>query len=606
MNTNIDKPLLDQARKIARDDIPKMGDWFWVALEDDWENDNKVEDQLVCVTHIGSNYVQFTSYMGDDSRTNWRVHFNDLLKSVKRPEPLWRELIQQQVENVQKQIQAAVKELADVCIKHNLIRSESEQENPASLLPVVSSGKDPVRQHKRALIKLKKETAPEIKKRMDELATEMVGLQKSLFLGERAKMETLQKAVEETDERLFALEMYAGLTEDVKQIADGEPAPQETPIAIRQMLRFMDEECLIDAMDGGMDYSRIADFDKWAAIPENRDRITPEQRCIVALKVRRHEKEYDTQGLSLAGLFETIEKHKANMKTYLLMRNGEKLFRLATEIEFSPRLLPLREEFNKPFVDVDRSYNFKTHKDEVTETTITPDDVHYDEHADKRRKEVRHYNRTIFLVQGLLDRSKVFSPHPTISLRNPEHVDTYLKLIRDEEDGLPAYNPPDWEKYRYAKNSKIKVGDWVYAYWETVAYSSNQHHSWTVRHKDIYDVTQIKRDRSSVRVSWPYADRHGWEHPQGWYSGYGEYGDWPVNRKHHRWVPMKDVFNVAAYKVGDYKQFLCDAYLKGEYLKWAPQLLSAEKWWQKNPTGKSTSHAAPRKKGKRPHRSRKL
>lgn len=605
MNTDIDKPLIDQARRIARDDIPKMGDWFWVALEDDWENDNKVEDRLVCVTHIGSNYVQFTSYMGDDSRTNWRVHFNDLLKSVKRPEPLWKELLQKQVEEVQKQIQAAVKELADVCVQHNLLRPEGEPESPASLLPVVSSGKDPVKQHKRALIKLKEKTAPEIKKRMDELATEMVGLQKSLFVGERAKMEKLQKAVEETDERLFALEMYAGLTEDVRQIAEGEPAPPETPITIRQMLRYMDEECLIDAIDGGMDYSNIRDFDRWVARPENRDRIIPEPRCIVALKVRRHHKEYDTQGLSVAGLFGQLEKHKANMKTYLLMRNGEQLFRLATEIEFDPRLLPFREEFNKPFVDVDRRYAFEAHKDKVTETVITPDDVHYDEHVEKRSKEIRHYNRTIFLVQGLLDRSKVFSPHPTISLRNPEHIDIYLKLLRDEEDGLPAHNPPEWEKYRDSLNAKLKVGNWVYAYWETTEYSRNSSHSWTTKHRDIYEVTQIAKDRSKVRISWPYAPRTGWEHPRGWYRGYGKWGEWPVDRKHHKWIAMKDVFNIAAYKVGDYKQFLCDAHQKGRYLEWAPPLLSAEKWWQKNPTGKSTSHAAPPKKGKRPRQSRK-
>jgi hypothetical protein len=35
---------------------------------------------------------------------------------------------------------------------------------------------------------------------------------------------------------------------------------------------------------------------------------------------------------------------------------------------------------------------------------------------------------------------------------------------------------------------------------------------------------------------------------------------------------------VAAYRPGDYKPFLCDAHLKGAYLRWAPALLSAERW----------------------------
>jgi hypothetical protein len=101
--------------------------------------------------------------------------------------------------------------------------------------------------------------------------------------------------------------------------------------------------------------------------------------------------------------------------------------------------------------------------------------------------------------------------------------------------------------------------------------------------KGIYKVTSIKKDRTAVRVSWSRGKREGWEFPTGWWSGHGRWGIWDYKNKWcHKWIPMKDCFNVDAYVPGEYKTFLCDAYLKGAYLQWAPQLLSAEKHWRES------------------------
>lgn len=45
-------------------------------------------------------------------------------------------------------------------------------------------------------------------------------------------------------------------------------------------------------------------------------------------------------------------------------------------------------------------------------------------------------------------------------------------------------------------------------------------------------------------------------------------------------VRGSDADMFSAYVAGEYKAFLCDHYLKGAYLKWAPQLIGAEQWLQ--------------------------
>jgi hypothetical protein len=46
----------------------------------------------------------------------------------------------------------------------------------------------------------------------------------------------------------------------------------------------------------------------------------------------------------------------------------------------------------------------------------------------------------------------------------------------------------------------------------------------------------------------------------------------------HEWIPITRVLNVSDYNLGDYKMFICDRTLQGQYLKWAQYLLTAEDW----------------------------
>lgn len=576
--------MLSKTRRavpFGKDDLPKRGEWFWVR---DSEKDDK--PALMCVEHIGSNFVRFTAAHGSGGSFDHTTHHRDLLK-LTVPEPKWKEILERRSLNKQKELADAVHRLADKVKAADLLPAEGQA---PSMLPSTTRV-DPKRK-KYALLTLKNKTLPAAEKAVDQIIKEMVAIQRDLVMPMLIECKRMCGLKDKIEDRLFVLELYAGIGEAAEQIGEGEPAPPETPITIRQMLRYMDEETLIDYDHGGMDFRSLKDFDKWIAAPENYERILPEPRCVVAFKVRRHLKDYGPCG-DLAGAFRQMEEHYRNMKTYLCIRNGAQIWRLATDIEFEPRLLPFRDEFHKPFevpdeygtwVDEDGKPNFTGHKKVYRDPeAVTPDDVRYDAHIDKRKKLIFQYNRILFLIQGILDRSKVFSPHPPINLSDMEHVRNFVHANHDEELGLPSSNPPSWEAYRDEKNAQMKVGGFAWATWteENRDRGRFSYERSDKVFKGIYKVTSIKKDRTAVRVSWSRGRREGYEFPTGWWSGYGRWGTWDYKNKWcHKWIPMKDCFNVDAYVPGEYKVFLCDAYLKGAYLQWAPQLLSAEKHWR--------------------------
>lgn len=574
-----------QTRKLdAKEDRPKLGDWYWVR---DSEDDDK--PVLACVYHLASNHVQFEIFTRDGHTTCYSVSYEDVVKFCKI-EPRWKEITEAKIEEKKLELADAVRQLTDMVKNAGLIQEENQ---PPTMLPSTVR-RDP-KEAKQSLLHLKETGYPAAKENVEVITKEITALSKNLYLPMYAEKSRMDKAMESIDKRLFALELYAGIGEQAIIIREGWGAKPETPIAVRQMLRFMDEETLIDYDKGGMDFQKLEDFDEWIAKDENFKRMCPEERCIVAFQVRRHEKDYGLPR-TLGEAFQQYEMNQANKWTYLLIRNGERLARLAMKIDFSPRLIPFRDTFVEGFRR--SQYNWDKHVDEYED--VTPQDFDYDDHVESRLNEIYEYNRIMFLIQGLLDRSKVFEPHPPINLADPHQVQTYFKAIFDEEDGLPGANPPKWEEYKTSANKGIRKGVWVWCNeQEEDREYSNWHGTWTKRKHDvarprICEVYSVSRDKKKVTFRWSQGDRikrewvvdHSRPVPNkpGWY--YQKPLEWNLGER-FGWqtVEIGNCFNIEAYTPGDYKKFLCDAYLKGAYLQWAPQLLSAEDWHRKKNEG---------------------
>src|ERR1700730_8119152 len=106
----------------------------------------------------------------------------------------------------------------------------------------------------------------------------------------------MKEAIHEIEDRIFNASLYAGLTEQAAACCKGLPAEAAEKLHVMQRRLYMDEECLLNYDAGGMEFKDIRAFDKWLALPENRDRVLPFPRTLVAMQVRRNAKEREWGG----------------------------------------------------------------------------------------------------------------------------------------------------------------------------------------------------------------------------------------------------------------------------------------------------------------------
>jgi len=556
----------------------RVGDWYWVK-NTDFKKGKEVEtEDLMCVEHIGSNYVGFRQER-DHGCSNVRVHFDEF-EGRCREEFKWREHLEQEMLQIQGQMKDIMKKMIEEGRSLMLLPQEGTQDDPEpdSLLPACVTVSP--KKYQKELIAFEKRM-PELQKEIEELAVDFAVTAKQMALPDLVQLGQVKKALGVVEDRIFTLELYCGLQETVKQISEGEPAKIDTPVHIMQQLLYMDEECLFDYNDGGMDFSKLSEFDAWVVKPENLNRLAPHQRCIVGFRVRRNKKDYGhTDSLWTAWCH--INWNEENMETYLLIRNGQNVYRIASPVDFSPRLIPRRDELGEAqFKKVHRDFNWKKHDYDEKEEQIDPNHIEYDDHVEKLDKAIKHYNRVIILLQGMFDRSKIFWPHIGVKLTRDDHMNEWVKCVRDEEEGLPN-NSVTWEGYRDQMNKTLRVGKRVWSKWIPDSYGeyrgNSRYPTYTTKEQEVVqrprvcEVVSIKRDRSAVRISWEVK-----KYVYAYYDKWGTYvngHDKVVTRS--LWVPIAEVFNVSDYNLGDYKMFLCDKALQGKYLQWVSPLLNAE------------------------------
>jgi len=225
------------------------------------------------------------------------------------------------------------------------------------------------------------------------------------------------------------VELYLGVHEEIVQIREGERADVSEPVHIRQMLLFMDEEvAVLGADQQGLDFEQIELFDKWVSEEEHLNRILPEKKGVVALRVRREDKDYGDPWYN-------ARNNPLNMMTYLLIRNGDNLYRIWSNLNIHPRMFPTKAELKE---QLEESSSFFDER-RVKENTFS-------------------YKKHGLLLQGLLERTTILYPlHHKPDIFNPDTYDKVLVFIHDDESLLPSgrLSWPEWQK---EVNKTIKVG----------------------------------------------------------------------------------------------------------------------------------------------------
>lgn len=600
-----------------------LGQWYWVNATD---RDDKPYRWLGCVMKIGSNFVEVHSVGGGYKR----VHDDDLTE-ILTPEPDPQAVIDRRMDELSAESKALMDEM------HDLTRTLGVAKTPA--LPdrqtgngqelAVLSGTSDTDAYKQALTKAKK-TLPEIEEKLRRVNERLTDWMKAGLMPLRAQQLDMRSTMEAIDSRIFNVSLYAGLGEDVVLCRDGDTAPADEKLRVFQLRRYMDEEALLNYEAGGMDFRNIEAFDEWLCRDENRDRILPFPRCMVAMRVRRNPKDYDADGSPVLSAFVQMEYERQNKVTYLYLRNGERVYRLNIALELGELIFPDRAEFDpsqgmmaavsgdvrevisRAEFDVikaehdeaqvkyeawaeanpDKSWieNPHRHNHSFRESEWHPFDrtsVYFDDIAAYLGKAFERYNRLALLIQGIFDRSVALHPHPKVEVWNSASFSESIELIYDSERALYAGEKPDFEAYRARLNASLAEG------------------SLTVGQDDVWEVREADREYNRQLNDWRIRDAR---HP-GRLRPYGDPGPGLVAQV-SRWMPRarratfvwhrasrsnswdapdrvretltveaKDLLNVSAYRPGDFRQFFFDPRTRAEYLKWAPLLLAAEDYW---------------------------
>ena len=255
----------------------------------------------------------------------------------------------------------------------------------------------------------------------------------------REMIEKMGREVKRLDYVIQTIETYAGIKESVEQLHAGEPAPETTPIVFRQAVIFMDEELAL--IDDDFDWQKVDKFDKWLLEKDRYKEFMPDEKSMVAIKPRRTDKKY-TDEKGIGGALYNWMMNKPNHKTVFLIRNGENLYKIESEhIYLFDRMYPNKDEYLK----------ILEKEQKIIYHSGTPE-------SESFRKQ---YTQVAFLMQGLVERSDVFSPHTvTGSLIKMEGFTDEQIQLRYELDASRALGDgrPSVEEWMRQMNSQLCEG----------------------------------------------------------------------------------------------------------------------------------------------------
>ncbi len=641
-------PLVETGKtsRVEADGELVPGQWFWIK-------DRDGDEWLGCVVRVGSNYALLEHPNGNEER----IHFDEFLARTRRElDP--KSVIEGKVAHYREKVCQLLNDVKALTASLGVAPKTEIKEVQTTALAALSGAPDP-QEYKLALIAAKTETLPKLFEEIEKANKRLAMWLKAETLPLLAAAGDMKGAIKEIEGRIFNIALYAGLTEKVALVRKGEPAAMTEKLRVMQRRLYMDEESLLDYRSGGLEFKDIRAFDKWLGKPKNFARVFPFPRCMVAMQVRRDEKERDWGGDPVKLLI-NFELKEADKITFLYIRNGQRLYRMNCDLEFDELIFPPRQDvdFSEPLMAkmfggrVDDSefmkrrewQSIKDANDEAERLsaewekanpfkkwvkTWNVDDpnrnpkglfatsaweranpyrfdqwehrrhdeyepfdsssVHYDDCVKKFSDRIQHWNRIALIIQGLFDRSEVLHPHPPVRSWTPEGFEAAIELVYDGSHTLYVGEPPDFEAYRQRCNESLGPG------------------SVTVGQDDVWARAEARRENARRDGDW----RNKSTHREKTFRPYGNDGpgylarvaswqpkarkavfEWKRQRMGRgSWrysdddriavsitVQADALFNVSAYKPGDYLQFFQDPRTRAQYMKWAPALLAAEEF----------------------------
>lgn len=342
-----------------------------------------------------------------------------------------------------------------------------------------------------------------------------------------AAIKPLREYIGKLETVVSTLDLYAGRDEEIVTLAHGQPAPEDTPLVIRQGVLRMDEESAMKLDEGGMDATSIDAFDDWLREdPGRAAQFLPEPKGVVCFVVTHNHKRYDNA-------WTTAAVAEANVLAHFLIRNGEMLYRVHVPFVPRPTLIPTRTEFTALFQ--------RTETDPATgearTVTIEPGSRGYLDAERAAKGAELHYLRVALILQGLVDRTALLQPLPVnadgvrrVSLTRPDDYEAG-RVIALEDVSMALADPREtFQEWKARINATMQPGVRIIGnFREYGGTFGNYHDGGRTRYNHRF--TPLRAERPAFGVPIPIEGKR-----DGYLIAYYDRGDiWKRDRDYGGW-----------------------------------------------------------------------
>jgi hypothetical protein len=281
-----------------------------------------------------------------------------------------------------------------------------------------------------------------------------------------ARTKDVREYAEDLGRGLATLELFLGKDVEVKTVKTGDDAPEHEPLTLFQRKLFVDEELSVfETVCEYFDYSYKNDFEKALCMyPELVEQICPSPRGVVLMAMLRTGRNYEDGFLN-------YKLNEENLRTFLLVRNGENIYFVDSSIgshNWADSMFPSNKEMEEIF-----------RADFFEKRQLTLKDVSYSKKYATWEKRALHYRRFLILLAGLDRRMQLFGQF--YDQRDQDlfvsewFQKKYLRFIHDKDGQgmMPDENRPSFRDWLNEKNAYLRSGSRVMVDFEDCLTSDN-------------------------------------------------------------------------------------------------------------------------------------
>lgn len=272
-----------------------------------------------------------------------------------------------------------------------------------------------------------------------------------------AQTEDVRTYVDKLLSGIASLDLYVGKGVEVQTLRTGVSAAADLPLTLVQRKLLMDEELAVWAdVDEHFDFSRESRF--FEALLEHPGlvhQIFPTERCVLVMATTHRAIDYGDPWVNLA-------KNDRNKAVFLLVRDGENLYRIFSPVEShlgAANLFPSEDEQDSIFRGLDGRH-------------IKFEDIAYTDKLSVHEKFALHYKRFLLLLCGLDHRLKLFGefyPGPaSFDFVSMEFQERYMRFLFDGGGRTLGLDVMPLRKWIEEKNRYLRSGSRVLCHWHAI------------------------------------------------------------------------------------------------------------------------------------------